>query len=147
MICQLKAPLLSDLCLKLFDGFVVKFFDLAAVDADQVVVMIATIQFEDGIAALKVMANHESGRFKLSQYAIDSGKPDFFPLVDQGLEDAFRAQMLSVAWALQDFEDFDTGQGDLEACVPDVLAFQRMLLADVKTARIGYDDSPIKANP
>jgi outer membrane protein assembly factor BamE len=48
--------------------------------------------------------------------------------------------MLRVIRAFQDFENLDTGEGDLEARVPDVFAFQRLLRSDVMQASIGYDE-------
>lgn len=146
MICQFKISEFCDLGLKFLNRLILKFFYLAALHTDQVVMVISAVQFKDRITAFKVMAHNQTGGFKLRENAVNRGEPDFFTFADQGLEDVFGAEVLNVVGTLQDFENLDAGQGDFKSCVPDIFAFQRELLPGVKVALIGYDDKLIKAN-
>lgn len=91
MIRQFEISLLCDACLKFLDHFIVKLFDLAAMDTDQMVMVFAAIQFEDGIPPLEVVSNDESSGLKLSEYPVHGRKANFFTFADQCLEDIFRA--------------------------------------------------------
>lgn len=146
MVRQFKVSEFGNFGLKLLNGLILEFFHLAAMDADQMVVVISSIELKDRVATFKVMPHHKASGFKLGEDAVDRGEPYFFAFIDQRLEDVFGAEMLSVARALQDLEDLDAGQGDFKPCVPDIFAFQRELLPGVKVAFIGYDGKSIKAN-
>jgi hypothetical protein len=91
VIRQFEISLLCDAGLKFLDRFIVKLFDLAAMDTDQMVMVVAAIQFEDGISPLEVVSNDESCGLKLSEYPVNGRKANFFSLADQCLEDIFRA--------------------------------------------------------
>ena len=56
---------LGDRLLSIFDFGVVKLFDLAAVKADQVVVVLAFVEFVHRLAALKLAAAQNAGLFEL----------------------------------------------------------------------------------
>ena len=126
MIGQLEPLALSDLVLQTLDGLVLEFLNSAALHAHQMVVVVAPVQLKDGVATLEVVAHHQTGGFELGQNAIDRGQPDFFAFGEQLVEDLFRTQMARriVAAAFENFQNFEAGEGDLEARVADVLAFQ-----------------------
>lgn len=67
---------------------------MAALDAHQVIMMIATVQFEDRVAALKMVTHDEAGGLKLGQHPIDGREPNLFTLRDEGFENFFRAKVL-----------------------------------------------------
>lgn len=109
VVRQLEIPLLGDLCLKFLNGRVMELFHSSALDADQVVVMVAAVELENGIGPFEVMSYHQSGRFKLSQDAIDGGETDFFSLIDQSFENLFGTEVLGSRGPFQDFENLDAG--------------------------------------
>jgi hypothetical protein len=112
VICQFKISEFCDLGLKFFNRRILKFFDLAALHTDQMVVVVPAVKFEDRIAAFKVVAHDQAGGFKLCEDAVHRGEPDFFTFTDQGLEDILGTEVLNVVGTFQDFEDLDAGQGD-----------------------------------
>lgn len=60
--------------LTLFDFSIAELFDLAAIRANEVIVMIAVIQFEDCLAAVELAANENTGLLELSKNAIHGGQ-------------------------------------------------------------------------
>lgn len=68
-----------DLVLALFDGLVKKLFDTPALVADDVVVMTAPLQFENGLVALEVQTGDQARGLELGQHPVDGGQADFLP--------------------------------------------------------------------
>ena len=65
MVCDGKALGLGNRLLAVFDLGVIKFFDLAAVKADNMIVVLAFVEFVDRFAALKLTAAQNTGLFEL----------------------------------------------------------------------------------
>ncbi len=55
---------------------IVKLFDLATLQANEMIVMMPLIQFKNRFAGFEVMTLKESDLFKLRQNAVNRGKPD-----------------------------------------------------------------------
>jgi hypothetical protein len=105
---------LGDFLLPLFDEFVVELLDLPALDANQVIVMIAAIQLEYRVAALEMMPLHQAGRFELGQHTIHGRQPDFLSLCQQKLVYFFGRQVaIVVTPLLEHIQDLDPRQSDL----------------------------------
>lgn len=124
VVGQAKVALLCDLGLQLLDGCVMKLLDPPALNADQMIMVIPPVQFEHGVRSFKVMSDHQPCSFELGENPIDGGKADFFALTDQRLENFLGTEVLGGGRTFKDLEDLDAWQGDLEARIPDVLAFQ-----------------------
>ena len=60
-----------------------------------------------------MVTGNNTGIIKLVENAIYGSETNLFTLVDQSFVQIFRTGVLAVR-LLQDFQDFDTGQGDLE---------------------------------
>ena len=58
--------------------------------------MIAAVQFEDRVAALKMVTHDQAGGLKLGQHPIDGRKPNLFTIRDEGFENFFRAEVLAL---------------------------------------------------
>lgn len=127
MIRQLKVSLLCDFFLKFLNDWVVEFFDSSALNANQMVVMVAAVELENRIGPFEVMTNDQSCGFELGQDAINRGQSDFLALADQGFENLFGTQVLGGRRTLQDLKYLEAGQRDLEAGIPDIFAFQMSL--------------------
>ena len=58
--------------------------------------MIATVQFEDRVATLKMVTYDEASGLKLGQHPIDGCKPNLFTISDEGFENFFSAEVLAL---------------------------------------------------
>ena len=105
VVGQTDAVTRGDFTLARFDGVIAKFNDLAAVEADQVIVVLLLGQFEDRFTAFEVMTGNNARVIKLVQHAIDGSQPDLFTHVDKTFIKVFRTDMV-IVWTLKHFEDF-----------------------------------------
>jgi hypothetical protein len=137
MIGECEMLLFGYFLLEHFNGFVLKFLDPATLNADKMVVMITPVKFKNRVPALKVVADHEAGSFKLSEHAINGGKADFFALGYEMPKNFFRAQV-AVMWfsSFENLKNFDAGKSDFQARVADVFAFQGV--CSVRCFRLPY---------
>jgi len=83
MILDGESMPLCDGRLALFDDLVDELHDLAALDADQVVMVSAAVDLEYGLAAFEVVPANQSHRFELSQHPVDRGQPDLLAILQQ----------------------------------------------------------------
>jgi len=113
----------SNSLLVLLDGLFDKLHDLAAPDTNQMVVMATTIELEDGLPAVEVVATYQPGPFELGQHPIHSGEADLLPVLQQCLVDILGAQMIRVA-GFEHVENLDPRQGDFEPRLLDLFIFQ-----------------------
>jgi hypothetical protein len=90
--------------LTFLDFRVIKFFDPAALQAHQVVMVRAAGEFKYGFAAFKVVALKQSGLLKLSEYPVDGGKTDVLAFIDQCSINVLRGEMAHGA-ALKQVQD------------------------------------------
>lgn len=77
MIGQLKTETSGDFLLAPLDQLVAELFDLAALDAQYVIVMIAAVEFENGVAGFEVVPFDKTRGLELGQHAIHGREPDF----------------------------------------------------------------------
>ena len=75
--------------------------------------MLLSGQLEYRLATFEVVTGNDTGIIKLVENAIDGSETNLFTQVDQSFIEIFGAGVLAVR-LLQDFQDFDPGQGDLE---------------------------------
>lgn len=61
-----------------FDFHVHKFFNFAALQTNQMIVMLGLSEFVRGAFCIKVMTPQKTGNFKLGQYTIDRGQTHIF---------------------------------------------------------------------
>ena len=71
--------------------------DPSAVDADDVVVVLAFVQLEDGRAALEVMAGDEPGRLELREHAVDRREADVLVRIEQAAVDVLGTHVARLA--------------------------------------------------
>ena len=99
MAFQRKPEVLGDFVLPFFDIGIGKLDDFAAIGADQVVVVIAVVEFEDRLAPIELAAHQNARLFELRKYAIDGGQPDIDVFTDEGPVNVFCALMAMVGFA------------------------------------------------
>jgi len=114
VVADLEAEARRDLVLLFLDALVREFLDPAAVDAHDVVVVLALVQLEDGGAALEVMARDEPGGLELSEHAVHGGEPDVLIGVEQATVHVLGTHVARLA-RRQDLEDLESRHGDLQA--------------------------------
>lgn len=123
MLGDVEAAILGDLDLPLLDFSVIKLLDLAALHADQVIVVLAFVQFENRLARFKVVTFKQASLLELGQNAIDSGEANVDILVHEVAVDVFSRHVALAGGAvsfLEQVQNFESGRGGLEA---DVLEF------------------------
>jgi len=113
---------IRDGLLAFLDNFVDELFHPAALEADDMVVMTAVIQFEHRAAALEIVPLHETGGFELGEDAVDGGQTDVLSRLEESPVDLL-GRHVELLVALQDTEDLDPRQGDLEAGFPEIRVF------------------------
>src|SRR3954465_12461316 len=114
MLMDREAMIFGDLHLPLLDLGVVELLHPSALQADQVVVMLALVQLEHGLAAFEVMPYQNSGLLELGQHPIDGGEPDVHALLPQNLVHVFRGEGADIG-VLEEIEDLQPRQRSLEA--------------------------------
>ena len=113
VIGQADVVMLGDIALALLDHLIGKLDHLATIEADQVIVVFLGGQLEYRLATFEVVTGNDTGIIKLVENAIDGSETNLFTQVDQSFIEIFGAGVLAIR-LLQDFQDFDPGQGDLE---------------------------------
>jgi len=114
MIADREAALLGNLVLPALDLGIEEFLDLAALHADQVVVVAALVEFEHGFAGFEVVPFEQPGLFELGQHTIDRCQADIHAVVHQRAVDVFCGQVALIR-ALKEVEDLEAGVGRLQA--------------------------------
>ncbi len=79
------------------------------------VVVVAFVEFVDGLAAFKVAAAQDAGLFELGEDAVDRGQADVGTLFKQHAEHVFRRHVANHTF-LENVKDFQSRQGGLQAC-------------------------------
>ena len=123
-----------DFVLPRLDFGVEEFLDPPALQAHQVIVMAALVQFEYRLAGLEVLARQQSGLLELRQHPVNGGEADVDALADQRAVDVFGGEMADLA-RLEQLENLAPRQGGLE---PDVLEALRGIHGRRRTEGFGY---------
>ena len=80
------------------------------------IVVLALVQLEHGLAGLEVIARQDAGLLELHQHPVDRGEADVGVLGEQGAKHVLRAHVPFLG-LLEDLEHLDARQGRLEAAV------------------------------
>lgn len=119
VFAQAEAEFLGFFVLALFNDVVLELHHQTALDADHMIVMVATLQFEYGMAAFKMVAAHQASGLKLSQYTVNGGQTDIVLPIKKLAVNVFGRHMPCRAM-FQHFEDFEARQRYFEASVTKV---------------------------
>lgn len=112
----------GDFSLSLLDTRIDEFFDMPAVETEDVVVMRPGIELEHRHAIGEVMPRDEPRRFELSEHAINRRQTDVLAQIDQPTIDIL-GRHVALATALEDLENFHSRQRDLESRFAQVFSF------------------------
>ncbi len=113
MVVNGESAFLGDAVLPLLDFAVQEFLYLAALQADQVVVVVSLVEFKNRLVAVEVVAHQQSGLLELGQHAVNRGEADFQAFVGQQAID-FLGRHVSLVALLEQIENLQTGEGGLE---------------------------------
>ena len=114
MVGNRKTELLGYGVLAAFDFFIEKFLDMAAIEANQMVMMRAGIELEDCLAGLEMVTMKQASLLELRQYAINSCQTDIHIFGKQYFIDIFRAQV-PYRTVLENFQYLQSRQGGFQA--------------------------------
>ena len=114
VLLYLKAPFGRNGQLPGFYLRIVEFFHLSALQADQMVMMLTLVEFENRLAGLEVVALEQTGLLELGEDPVYGGKANIHFLLNQQPVYVFRRKMTFVRM-LEQIEDLQAGQRCLEA--------------------------------
>jgi hypothetical protein len=122
MVLDFEAALLSHRPLPHFNRLIQELFDVAAVNADDVVVVCAGVELEHRQPILEVMPADQASGFELGQHAIHGRQTKVLMLIKQTPVDLFGRQVSRLR-AFKDFEDPEARQRHFQSGIAEVLAF------------------------
>ena len=105
---------MRDLVLPLLDVGVVELLHPAALQAHEVVVVLALVELEHRLAGFEVVADEEAGLLELGEHAIDGREADVEAFGQQQLVDVLGGQVPDLR-RLEEVDDLEARQRGLEA--------------------------------
>lgn len=93
MVVDAEAALCGSLFLAALDFLVAELFDAATLQAHNVVVMTALVEFEHSLATFEVVAHQQARLLELGQYPVNGGQSDILACRQQHLVNVFRAEV------------------------------------------------------
>jgi len=109
-----EAFLLGDIVLALFNFSVVKLFNPAAVQTNQVIVVFAFVELIDRFAALKMASTQNIGLLELRQHPVNRGQTHVGATFKQNTKNVLGRHVPLRAF-LENFKYFQAGQGRFES--------------------------------
>ncbi len=116
MFMDREPPILGDFGLPSFDFSIDEFLDLAALDADQVIVVPTLVEFEHCLAGFEMMADKDAGLLELRQHTVDRCQPDIHAFGEQHFVNVLGGQVSDIA-VFEQVENFQTGKRRLQSGV------------------------------
>jgi len=96
--------------------------DLAGVDVDHVVVVLAVVEFVHRLATLEIVLEHQAGRFELGKHPVHRRQADVVAVVEQLAVDVLGRKVLAPG-GLEHIEDAHARVRHLESGLAQVLGF------------------------
>lgn len=112
-----EAETFGDFFLTSFDQFVGELIDLAALDANDMVVMATAVEFKNGIATFEMMPVDQASGFELRQYTVHRRQTNLLTFSEQDFIELLRGQMAFILLFLEDFQNLQPGRSHLQASV------------------------------
>ena len=99
------------------NGFVIEFNDFTGFHTDEVIVVIAVVDFKDAVVAFEVVPLEDARLFELGENAVHGGEADVFIRFEQDFIHVFRAEVAIVvrSLAFHDFKDFHPWPGNFQS--------------------------------
>ena len=98
-------------------GFVIELNDFTGFHTDEVIVMVAVVNFKDAVVAFEVVPFEDARLFELGENAVHGGEADVFIRFEQDFIHVFRAEVAIVvrSLAFHDFKDFHPRPGHFQS--------------------------------
>ena len=112
----------GDLRLQLLDLAALELDDLATVDVDHVVVVVAPIQLVYRLAGFEVVLQHQPGRLELREHPVHRCQPDVLAMLQQRPVDVLGGHVVRLG-LLQQLQDAHAWVGDFQAGLAKVVRF------------------------
>ena len=119
------AVAIGNLPLQALNVLVDEFDHLAGFNTNHVVVVLAGVELIIGVTAFEIVFDHQSCRYELAQYPINSGQADVLARHKQGTIDIIGGHVL-VTPSFQQFQDTHSGLRDLQAYLAQVSGFDHL---------------------
>lgn len=151
MILDLELQLTCNGPLTILDAGIHELLNLAAIEADDVIVVIAFVQLEDGGRALEMMTADEAGRLELRENSVDGRESNVLVQFEQALVDVLGTHVARRGRS-QDLEDLQARQRDFEACLAQLVSLNRIRIhsgppplcrPSAQAAAFQYDARPL----
>jgi len=114
MLVDREPALLGDCDLAFFDGRVVELFDAPALQAYQMIVVAALVEFVNRLAGFEMVPHQQPRPLELRQHAVDRRQAGVGAVLEQYFVDIFRGQVAQVAF-LEQLEDAQSRQRGFKA--------------------------------
>lgn len=143
MVRNSKALGFGNRMLELLDLCVIELFHDATVQAYQMVMVLALIEFVNRFATFKMAAAQNGGLFKLGQHPVHRGKAHVRSLFQQMAKDVLGGHV-PLRSALKYFEDFQPRNGGFEAGVFEFVGIAHVYFP---ATGAGRENTPSRYNP
>jgi hypothetical protein len=124
VVHELVARAAGHLPLQALDLLVGELHHPPRLQAHHVVVVLATVEFEDRVATGEVVTDHETSLLELRQHAVDRGESHILARLGQAPVQVFGTQVARGS-LLQRFEDAQPGRRRLEARLLEIVRLHR----------------------
>jgi hypothetical protein len=114
VVMDSKAMFGRNFFLASFNGRVIKLFQMAALQTNNMIMVLTMIELEYRFSALEIMAYQNTREFKLSQYTVNRSQAYVFAGCNQHFENIFCTEMMIFA-VFKQIKHFESGQGDFQA--------------------------------
>ena len=126
MFAHDEPAFLSDLVLPLFDRRVEEFLHPAALQTDQMVVVLAFVQFENRLAGFKMVALQQACLLELGEDTVDGGEADVESVSQQVAVDVLGGDVTRRTFILQLVEEVEYLQARVGCLEADTLEVVRV---------------------
>jgi hypothetical protein len=122
VVANLETVFLRDLLLTLLYDFIIKLDHLTRTAAHHMIMVLATIQLENGLSALEMMPVHQSRSLELRKYAIYCSQAYLFTRLEK--HSIYRlGREVMVVRSLEELQNLHARQGNLEPRFSKILTF------------------------
>ena len=99
------------------NSFVIEFNDFTSFHTDEVIVVVAVVNFKDAVVAFEVVPFEDARLFELGENAVHGGKANVFIRFEQDFIHIFRTEVAIVvrSLAFHDFKDFHPRPGHFQS--------------------------------
>jgi hypothetical protein len=115
------------------DGRIVEFFDMAALQTNDVIVVIPLVQFEYRLASFEMVFHQQSGLLELGEHPVYRRQTHVLSAAQQLLVNVFRAQVALFA-VFEQIQHLEPWQGGFEACAFEVFRLVHMHAFQIEEA-------------